>query len=82
MILNGDFELRGIESKVSKNNNSYYVFHLEDSSGASNNAVARQPYDIVGLKKGDMLHCTFDCSFGKYPKCDLVNHEVLSNVNC
>lgn len=51
MILNGDFELRGIESKVSKNNNAYYVFHLEDSSGASNNAVARQPYDIVGLKK-------------------------------
>lgn len=30
MILNGDFELRGIESKVSKNGNAYYVFHLED----------------------------------------------------
>ena len=76
MIFNCNFELRGIESKVSKNNNAYYVFHLEDSDGASYNAVARQPDNIVGLNKGDMLHCTFDCSFGKYPKCDLVDHEV------
>lgn len=76
MILHGDFELRGIESKVSKNGNQYYVFHLEDDNGVSNNAVARQFYNVVGLKKGDILHCTFDCSFGKYPKCDLVDHEV------
>lgn len=77
MILNGDFELRGIESKVSSKGNAYYVFHLEDISGNANNVVARQPYDVVGLKKGDKLHCTLDCSFGKYPRCDLVKHEVM-----
>ena len=77
MILNGVFELRGIESKVSSKGNPYYVFHFEDDKGASYNSVAKQPYDIVGLKKGDKLNCMFDCSFGKYPKCDLINHEVL-----
>lgn len=79
MILNGVFELRGIESKISSKGNPYYVFHLEDDTGQSYDSVAMQPYDIVGLNKGDKLRCQFNCSFGKYPKCDLIKHEVITN---
>lgn len=65
-------EVRGLEQKLSKNNNKYFVLYCENFNGVPFNVFIPNDVDVSDLKKGDRVD--LDCVFttGKYPKFDCV----------
>lgn len=78
-VIVDNVEVRGFETKVSKQTNtSYLIVYFEDSAGKASNIMCKDVNLANHLKKGDICHLHCNLEISKYTKFELLSVQPVN----